>query len=212
MFFPTLGLIALTIVLEALSHETLNCCTTISDVTDANDTHTDRMSYEAVLPGVVNEQPRPQAPPEAEASSSSSAQSHAPAQKRTPTQKQSCCLPNLSPNVRTNRLVTAIFLYAGILLFFIMRMRDIRAPHLRPECAGYISLDQASDRMPVLNWWVVVLLNVLPFVCASFGLLRTIVDCILVRWGQGLGYGGKRVGKTWTWPVCMPLVALWFFP
>lgn len=212
VFFPTLGLIALAFLLEALSHDTLNCCTTISNVEDANDAHKDATSYNAVLPGVVEKQPRPQAPPDAEASSSSSAQTPASAPEKTHTEKQSYCLPNVSPNIRANRLITAIFVYAGVLTFFIIRMRDIRVPHLRPECAGYTSLYRASDKMPVPNWWVVLLLNILPFVCASFGLLRTIVDCALVRWEQGLGYGDKKADKTWTWPVCMPLVALWFFP
>ena len=86
VFFPTLGLIALAFLLEALSHDTLNCCTTISDVDDANDAHTDATSYNAMLPGVVEKQPRPQAPPEAEASSSSSAQSPASAPEKTHTE------------------------------------------------------------------------------------------------------------------------------
>lgn len=211
VFFPTLGLIAFTLALEALSHGTLTC-STISGGDDANNVHTDERPHRVVFPAIVAEQPRPEVPPVAAASSSASEQSPVSAQEKTPTHKPSCCLPNVSPNVRANRLITAIFLYAGILAFFIIRMRDVRIPHLRPECANYVSIYRASDKMPVPNWWWVLPLNILPFVCASFSLLRTVVDCVLVRWGQGLDYGETKANNTWAWPVCMPLKALWFLP
>lgn len=211
VFFPTLGLIALTVVLELLSHETL-ACSTIGDDDDVNNTRTGTNRHGAVLPVIVEEQPRPQPPPEAQASTSASEQSPASTQKKTPASKSSSCLPNVSPNIRANRLITAIFLYTGIITLFIIRMRDITVPHLRPECADYISLFRASDKMPAPMWWVFVPLNILPFVCASCCLLRTIVDCVLVRWGLGLGYSDKKAGNTLVWPVCMPLKALWFLP
>lgn len=212
VFFATLGLIAFTLILEFISHERVDCCKTISDMDDHGGTTHNGTRTEALMRAVVEEQPQPRQTPAATTSQPSAEQGPNVAPKKTNPPVGTCCLPDASPNVRANRLITAIFLYAVIVTLFVIRIRDATIPHLRRECARYTSLHQAKPKMSETNWWIVVLLNIIPFVCASLGFLRTFVDCVLVRWGQGLGYGNERKGNIRPWPPCLPFLVLWAVP
>jgi hypothetical protein len=37
-------------------------------------------------------------------------------------------------------------------------------------------------------WWPITIVNILPFVSACMAWLRTLVDCVLVRWGKALNF------------------------
>ncbi|KAF9691352.1 hypothetical protein EKO04_010567 [Ascochyta lentis] len=196
----TILIVGFTVFLEIAVHGKTDCCTTISDENDQSvDTDPDATSREVLLPTIVIEQPGSYKPlPSHAPSVNAEIQDAEVEQSQLSVQPDFCCYPNPSPNVRANRLITAVFLYAVVLAAFITRMHEIKDPYIRPECRRYVSI-------PEPNWWGVVLLNILPVIAASFSLMRTVVDCLLVRWGQGLTYGGQTGGSAWlTWAPCMP--------
>lgn len=139
VFFATLGLIAFTLALEFISHERIDYCTTISDMDDHGGTTHNDTRTEALMRAVVEEQPQPRQTPAATTPQSSAEQLPNTAPKKTNPPVGTCCLPDASPNVRANRLITAIFLYAVIVTLFVIRIRDATIPHLRRECASYTS-------------------------------------------------------------------------
>ncbi|KAH7413719.1 hypothetical protein DE146DRAFT_749920 [Phaeosphaeria sp. MPI-PUGE-AT-0046c] len=110
-------------------------------------------------------------------------------------------VPN--PRQRATRFALGLILYAGVLAAFIVRIRDARyVPYIPAACREEIGLDSP-------NWTAITFLAIIPFICATFAFVRTLVDCILVRWGKTLG--------TWTfdrhampWPPCAPIVAMLF--
>lgn len=115
------------------------------------------------------------------------------------------CHPHPSPNVRANRFIAAVILYALVLTAFILRIQDINNPYVRPMCRPYVGKWKGTGGIPDPNWWAVVLLNILPFIAASFSLIRTVVDCLLVRWRQVLSYDAPIGDEAWRmWPPCMP--------
>lgn len=123
-----------------------------------------------------------------------------------------CLHPNPAPHIRANRLIAAILLYTPVLTAFIMRVHDINDVYVRPACRQYVGNG--------INWWAVVSMNILPFIAASFSLIRTVVDCLLVRCGMGLeSEVGSKENGVWTWTPCMPfylvyvgVVGLFTFP
>ncbi|KAF2626341.1 hypothetical protein BU25DRAFT_411746 [Macroventuria anomochaeta] len=205
-------IVLFTFLLEYVAHSHLDCCNMINDDDDNNTLNTslNTRSHEVLSPTIVDEQPRPRIAPQDDepqvATSQPIASDQVPksAQKKPPPLSDccTCCLPYPSPNIRANRLIVAVFLYAVTLTAFIVRIHDINHPYIRPECQGYVWKGQGS--IPEPNWWAVALLNILPFIAASFNLVRTVVDCFLVRWGQALVYDGGISG-TCTWPPCIPL-------
>ncbi|KAF3009694.1 hypothetical protein E8E13_008623 [Curvularia kusanoi] len=153
------------------------------------------------IPTIVIEQPQLRAQPSLDATDIPTIE-----QELQPTKNKTlpdcCCVPSPSPRVRANRLVIAILFYAVILGAFIYRVHSFADPYVRPACRRYV---QKSD-IPGPNWWVVGLFNVLPFVVATFSLIRTVVDCWLVRYGRGLNYSGDLDWTTWL--PCMPFSLL----
>ncbi len=94
------------------------------------------------------------------------------------------CLPNAPPRIRANRLIMALILYTAILTAFSIRMHDVVNPYISPECNRYFPASSIPR-----NWWFTVLLNILPFVTATFSFMRAVVDCYLVRWNSSLSWG-----------------------
>lgn len=192
-----------TIFLELAVHSYLSYCNTIGN--DSKNTNVS--SHGVSTPVVVNEQPQLQVPP---AINATQAELLADAQeleewKRKSQVTPACCIANPSPNIRANRFIVAVLLYTVVLSAFIVRIHDIDDPYIRPECRRYVP----KSSIPGPNWFVVVLYNIIPFVAATFSMIRTVVDCWLVRSDRGLKYAGQSSGEDWTtWPPCMPFFLL----
>ncbi|KAJ4993390.1 hypothetical protein SVAN01_00938 [Stagonosporopsis vannaccii] len=203
----TLLVLFFTFVLEFAVHSYMNCCNTIKD----EDVYTvlGRVpDEEELLPPVVLEQPQPETAPRADVPQNDISESDAieaqpePAQKKPPPRPDccTCCVRNPSPNIRANRFIAAVFLYAIILTAFSIRIDNIVNPYISPSCQRYFSNEDVAGP----NWWAVGILNILPLVIASLSVLRTVIDCFLVRWGRGLKYVGQDGADDWTtWPMCM---------
>lgn len=206
--FCTVAICYGTFFLEIVVHSYMNCCNTIRDEEGFNPLSTSPDSQQARLPKIVVEQPRSEAPPRADSSQgdasqpNESGQSSESAHANFPPSPTYCdwCVANPSPNIRANRLIVAIFLYAAILAAFIIRIDYIRGPDIRYECQRYVS----KHSIPGPNWWIIGLFNILPFFIATLSLSRTVVDLYLVRSGRGLKYAGQNDTEDWTtWPPCM---------
>lgn len=200
----TLLILIFTVFLELGAHWHASCCNTISDdmYHEWSRRHPKSASQE---PTIVDEQPEPQTAPHFDTSQNDTSTAEPAAQKKPPPPDDCCtgCPRDPSPNIRANRLIIAIFLYAVVLTAFISRIRDIEDPYIRPECTRYVWRGNGS--IPGPNWWAVAILNIVPFIAASFSLMRTVVDCLLVRWGLHLKYVGEDGPDGWlTWPTCMP--------
>lgn len=203
----TILIIFFTIILELAVHSYMNCCNTIED-TDVYNAFGKPPDEEELLSPVITEQPQPEALLQADVPCNDTVEPNAsdptpePEQKKRPPSPDCCtlCFPNPSPNIRANRLIAAVLLYAVVLAAFIVRMNGINNPYIRDECRRFI----VKHDIPGPSWWAVALLNILPLCIASLSVLRTIVDCFLVRWGTGLKYVGQGGADDWTtWPMCM---------
>jgi hypothetical protein len=198
-----------TVFLELAVHSPLSCCNTIGNDSDNKTSNacTNVSSHGVSTPVVVNEQPQLQVPPTLNATQ---AELLADAQqleewKRKSQVTPACCIANPPPNIRANRFIVAVLLYTVVLSAFIVRIHDIDDPYIRPACRPYVW----KGSIPGPNWFVVVLYNIIPFVAATFSMIRTVVDCWLVRSGRGLKYAGQSGGEDWTtWPPCMPFFLL----
>lgn len=170
----------LTLLLEVLVNAKIICDCTHSKSNEenvANSPDTDHSAQAALL---ITEQPQPQADPQVELISADTIQDVP--QATIAQQFTFCCLPNASPPIRANRLAVAIIIYSLITTAFALRIRETQN-------------DSAT------NWVFTVLVNIVPFSCASFAFLRAFVDAVLVRWSTGLNYG---TGDGWMWMPCMP--------
>jgi hypothetical protein len=94
-----------------------------------------------------------------------------------------------SPTRRANRLVGATALIIPITIAFAVRMQQLQITY---PLKCQLQLDIAPPQ-----WWAIVLFDIIPFICASLAWLRTLVDCILVRWDKTLTMGA--------WPPAWPL-------
>ncbi|KAG9202539.1 hypothetical protein G6514_004277 [Epicoccum nigrum] len=196
------------IFLELAVHSSLSCCNTTGHGSDNNTSSTTNVpSHGVSTPVVVNEQPQLQVPP---ALNATQAELLADAQELEESEKKSevtsgSCVANPSPNIRANRLIFAFLLYTVVLSAFIVRIHEIDDPYISPECRRYVW----KGSIPGPNWFAVVLTNIIPFIAATFSMIRTVVDCWLVRSGRGLTYVGQSGGEDWTtWPPCMPFFLL----
>lgn len=200
----TLLILIFAIILEFAVLGTLKCCDTVKDDPDDRlPTAPDATSEETLLPTIVVEQPEPLATPVDTPQTSTADQDVEQAKKKC---DDTLCHPNPSPNVRANRFLAAVLLYAVVLTAFIIRIHNIDHPYIRPECRHYVGKWTGSrGGIPGPNWWAVVLLNIIPFVASSFSLIRTVVDCFLVRWGQGLSYDVTESNTSRAWPPCVSI-------
>ncbi|KAH7079474.1 hypothetical protein FB567DRAFT_532650 [Paraphoma chrysanthemicola] len=150
-------------------------------------------------PDLVSQQPQPESEPHAEPPSAEGQQIDAkPAS--TEASSMSCCPASPSPRTRATRLVFALILYSITLGTFITRIHSASTPpHIDYRCRAYISV-------PAPNWTAITFLNIIPFICASFAFLRTLVDCVLVRWRSGLRNDFQHDGCFWF--PCMPFFGL----
>lgn len=71
---------------------------------------------------------------------------------------------------------------------FSVRMYEATGYEYRlpQSCKGYKELNP--------DWTTIGFLNIFPFVCATMAFLRTVVDCVLVRYGMFLGNGKSYKG------------------
>ena len=196
------------IFLELAVHSSMRCCSTTGHDSDNNTfSATNVPSHGASTPVVVNEQPQLQVPPALHATQ---AEVLAEAQEleesgRKSGVKSGNCVPNPSPNIRANRFIFAFLLYTVVLSAFIVRIHEIDDPYISPECRRWVW----KGSIPGPNWFAVVLFNIIPFIAATFSMIRTAVDCWLVRSGRSLKYVGQSDGEVWTtWPPCMPFYLL----
>ncbi|PVI03097.1 hypothetical protein DM02DRAFT_626145 [Periconia macrospinosa] len=90
-----------------------------------------------------------------------------------------------SPSFRAQKFTKATTLFIVLCIMFI---------------AQTVRLDLGQCEQDVNM--VFVFFNVLPFVTASIGWARTLVDCLLVRWGKSLQY---PTTQQWGWPPFLPL-------
>lgn len=203
----TLLILVFTVVLEMAAHSYMNCCSTIRDE-DVYIALGKTPDEEELLPPVVVEQPQLEATPRADVPQNGISETEATETRpeavkkkpRPPPDCCTCCIPKPPPNVRANRLIAAVFLYTVVVTAFSIRINGIVNPYISPHCRTYFTDVNVAGP----NWWAVGLLNILPLVIATLSLLRTVVDCFLVRWGRSLKYIGQDGVDDWTtWPMCM---------
>lgn len=107
------------------------------------------------------------------------------------------------PPLRASRFAMGLIIYAGILAAFIVRIRDARdQPYIPEPCQEEIGLEGP-------DWTAIAFLNIIPFICATFALLRAFVDCVLVRWGKSLGIFSTGTFAV-PWPPCAPVLGILF--
>ena len=193
----TLCILALSITLEIIVNARLDGCgspkTTHHASASANEPAQSAPEHSQPQP-----EPQPQAvaqpPPQPETTQTSGAK-----EDRT---HAFCCPSHASPLVRANRLVVAVILLVPLVAVFSLRMNDVMTPYVRPGCRAYFG----PNDVPAENTWVVVLLNIIPFVCACFAVLRALVDVVLVRWDARLVVDVFAKGKReYGWFPCLPL-------
>jgi hypothetical protein len=192
----TIGIIALTLALEIIVHARFGSSGTkkATDEEQARDLLADTPTSLAST-SLVSEQPQPVGSLQAQPQDRDG-------QKDTKTAEDgSYCSPTPSSHTRATRFAFAVIVYSAILILFITRMNEATNPfHEHPECAARVDL-------PPPNYVVIAFLNVIPLICATSAFLRTLIDCLLARWGSGLRYeiGGK---KGWLWTPFMPLFSI----
>jgi hypothetical protein len=191
----TIAIIICAILLEIVVH--INFETRDSPVKN-----TDEEEASSLLPEdppiLVSEQPQPESEPHAEPRTVEQAKNeNAKWNKPIFT---SCCSDSSGPHTRATRLAIALILYAITLGTFIARIHAAtNHPHIDYRCRPYLSI-------PSPNWTAITLLNIIPFICATFAFLRALVDCVLVRWKSGLVYDFQGDGCPWV--PCMPFFAV----
>jgi hypothetical protein len=99
------------------------------------------------------------------------------------------CEPHPSPSTRARRLTRSTILLIPICLVLGFGMAD----RTSKECRRYI-----ASSAP-LHWWGIVF-----FIFVVDAWLRALIDCLLVRWGEGLRYPAK---SSWGlgWPPFAPV-------
>lgn len=198
----TLAIIALTICLEVLANARLNCCDfgTLGerDKNEGAGLATEAQSEPSAVPltattTTVSDQPQLQPEPQAEPQSTSETNNSEATEKKSNFPSCAfCCYENPSPHIRANRFVVATILYSLILTVFILRIQDAsKRPYVDILCRHLI-------HPPPPHWTAIAILNIIPFICASFAFLRTLVDCVLVRCGTGLAYNPAKGQYFWT--------------
>jgi hypothetical protein len=97
---------------------------------------------------------------------------------------------------RAHNLMVATLFIIPICIVFALRIRDAKRP-VGP--ADYDAFCRKEMHVSRTQWWAVVLFNIVPLICACMAWLRTLVDCILVRWNRSLTY------EMWppVWPISM---------
>jgi hypothetical protein len=193
----TLCILVLSILLEVAVNARLDGCGSPGDAR-----HTSA-GTESAPSAPVHSQPQLEPQPQASAQPQ-------PGAAQTPDAKEDrtnafCCPTRALPLVRANRLVAAILLFIPLVAVFSLRMGDVVTPYIRPGCREYFG----SDNMPAANMWVVVLLNIVPFICGCFAVLRALVDVVLVRWDTRLTYDVcTKTPREYGWFPCLPLFAV----
>lgn len=95
-----------------------------------------------------------------------------------------------SPKTRANRFVLATLIIIPITIAFAFRINETRMEYDR-ACRAVMDIAPPQ-------WWAITLFNILPFTCACMAWLRTLVDCILVRYDLSLSLRA--------WPPAFPIV------
>ncbi|KAF2651885.1 hypothetical protein K491DRAFT_681821 [Lophiostoma macrostomum CBS 122681] len=100
-----------------------------------------------------------------------------------------------APKERANNFVVATIFVIPICIAFAHRIRDAQ----RVNPVEYDSFCRKEMSVSRTQWWAVFLFNIVPLVCACTAWLRTLVDCVLMRWNKSLTY------EMWPplWPISM---------
>jgi hypothetical protein len=101
-----------------------------------------------------------------------------------------------SPHTRASRFVVASFTMVPLILAFVFRIKGTEMPNYPQKC-----IDNTDIEGPV--WVAIAIFTILPFSCACIAWLRSLVDCVLVRFGTSL----KDTSDT-VWPSCLPIMGL----
>ncbi|KAH7396249.1 hypothetical protein BKA66DRAFT_260778 [Pyrenochaeta sp. MPI-SDFR-AT-0127] len=202
--FCTLAIIVLTICIEVLANGRLDYCnaTEKQDEEEASILVTEApLESSAIAPiTAMTVSDQPQLQPEIQAESQAMSEVDDPhttkidsdATKPDLPPRAFCCYEDPSPLIRANRLVVGTILFSLVLAVFIIRIQEATTrPYIDFLCWSII-------HPPPPNWTAIVFLNIIPFTCAAFAFLRTLVDCVLVRWGTGLSYDTKKIQRFWT--------------
>ncbi|KAF2800385.1 hypothetical protein K505DRAFT_320489 [Melanomma pulvis-pyrius CBS 109.77] len=96
-----------------------------------------------------------------------------------------------SPHIRASRFVMSSFAMVPLCIAFGFRMKGLEMPHYPQRC-----IDNVDIAYP--NWVAISIINILPFTIACTAWLRTLVDCVLVRWNTSLSWS--------VWPMVLPIV------
>ncbi|KAF2106542.1 hypothetical protein BDV96DRAFT_607235 [Lophiotrema nucula] len=106
---------------------------------------------------------------------------------------------NKPPRVRALRTIWATMLIIPICIAFGLRIDN---------AVNTIYYGKCNNMTINPSWTLIAIFNIVPFACACTAWLRTVVDCILVRWNKSIAY--------WVWPplfplywVIFPLIFLW---
>jgi hypothetical protein len=92
---------------------------------------------------------------------------------------------------RANRFVRASLFIVPICIVFAYRIQNAqKGYYIADDCRGKVAIEP-------LNWAVVTIFNILPLASACFAWLRSLADCILVRFDKSVSYN--------YWPPAFPI-------
>jgi hypothetical protein len=98
-----------------------------------------------------------------------------------------------SPYTLASRFVMSSFTMVPLTLAFVYRIKGTELPDYPQKC-----IDNTDVQGPV--WVAIAIFTILPFSCACMAWLRSLVGCVLVRFGTSW-----RDTNTF-WPPCLPIM------
>lgn len=94
-----------------------------------------------------------------------------------------------SPTHRANRFLINTALLIPLIIAFVWRIQETQKT--------YTAVCMQALNIPGTQWWAIIIFNIIPFCCACIAWLRTLVDCVLVRWDTDV--------PSALWPPAWPL-------
>ena len=110
----------------------------------------------------------------------------------TPAKKIAPDIPLL--HTRASRFAVASFKMVPLILAFVFRIKGTEVPDYPQK---YID----NTNIEGLVWVAIAIFTIFPFSCACTAWLRSLVDCVLFRFGTSL----KDTSDT-IWPSCLPIM------
>ena len=148
----------------------------------------------------ISQQPQIHAEPQADIENQNAEATQTEVKKDSSSSSEAfCCQDNASPQVRANRFAVAALLFSLTLWLFLSFIGGETNRFVDEDCLPFVQKPQVHQ--------TALIISSISFVCASFAFLRTLVDCILVRWGKSLIYDTVKYDGCFWWPL-MPIAVV----